>query len=304
MLSLKENDTGVPGGVYLCQVNEHVSCGACCGLYNVRDASRNTLAELLEYRTRRFSKTPRDVDAILGFAEEILGREPRMRPYPGFHHCPYIGLVGDGRSRVGCLLHPLADGNGGVDFRGLSYYGGLACRTYFCPACKALNPVYKQILRAVADDWHTYGLIVTETALVDAFFQELEKRLGRRLEPGDILGDGDREALIRRFIGIRRSWPFRARPEKLCNYFFEDRSYPRPPVDYGPVRGALVEPVDRSANGTSEGSAHAYGILFRELESTFASEKELAAATRIFDRLFDRLVKMIHTPPHKGPRGG
>jgi len=296
MPSLKENDTGAPGGVYLCQVNEHVSCGACCGLYNVADASRAALTEMLAYRTRRFSKTPRGMDAILGFAEEILGREPRQRPYPKFHHCPYIGLVGIGKSRVGCLLHPLADGNGGIDFRGLSYYGGLACRTYFCLACKTLNPVYKQVLRAVADDWHAYGLIITETVLVEAFFHELERRLGRPLEPGDVLGDNDSEALFRQFIGLRRSWPFRHRPEKLCNYFFEDRRYPRPSVHYGPAGKPLAQ--------LGNGSGHRYDRLFRELESSFASEEELAAAERIFDRLFDRLVIMIHRPRRKGPRGG
>ena len=297
MLSLKDNDTGVPGGVYLCQVNEHVSCGACCGLYNIADASRDTLAGLLEYRSRRFSEIQREIDAILGFAEEIHRRENQVRPYPEFHHCPYIGLVGEKQSRVGCLLHPLADGNAGIDFRGLSYYGGLACRIYFCPACKVLKPVYKQVLRAAADDWHAYGLIVTETALVEAFFQELERRLGRLLVPEDILDHDDRKALVRAFIGIRRSWPFRARPEKLCNYFFEDQRYPKPPLDHGSDGASIADLAD----GSSTASGHVYGTLFQELESSFASEKEIAAATRMFDHLFDRLVTTIHSPRRRGP---
>lgn len=33
-------DKTAPGGVYLCRVNENLSCGACCGLYNVPDLSR------------------------------------------------------------------------------------------------------------------------------------------------------------------------------------------------------------------------------------------------------------------------
>lgn len=300
MFSLKDNDTGAPGGVYLCQVNEHVSCGACCGLYNVSDASKNTLVDLLDYRTRRFSMIPRHVDAILGFAEEIHRRENQLRPYPEFHHCPYIGLVGEKHSRVGCLLHPMADGNAGIDFRGLSYYGGLACRIYFCPACKVLNPVYKRVLRATADDWHAYGLIVTETVLVEAFFQELERRLGRLLAPEDILGHDEREAQVCAFIKLRSSWPFKAHPEKLCNYFFEDQRYPKPPLDYGPT-GA---PPGYSSGGSSTAPVHLYGTLFQELESRFASEKEIAAATRMFDHLFERLVTMIHSPPRKGPRVG
>ncbi len=48
-------DDQVPGGVYLCQVSAQVSCGACCGLYNVADLSRENLTRMLERRTRCFS---------------------------------------------------------------------------------------------------------------------------------------------------------------------------------------------------------------------------------------------------------
>jgi hypothetical protein len=295
-MEMREIDAASPGGVYLCQVSQHVSCGACCGLYNTSAADRDALSFMLAFRTRRFSDIPREIDAILGFAEEVQAREPRNRPYPGFHHCPYIGMVGRDKSRVGCLLHPLADGNGGVDYRGLSYYGGMACRDYFCPACKSLKPVYKRILRGAADDWHGYGLIITETALVEAFFHEIENRLGRPLATGDILGHGEREALIRRLIGIRSSWPYRGVPGKLCNYFFEDRKYPKPTVDY--AQPGVPHPEPAAVTG------HRYHILFQELESAFASEQAMAAAAGIFDDLFGRLVRMIQTPRRKDLRGG
>ena len=58
----------VPGGVYLCQVSETVSCGACCGLYNVADPSRTALQTMLAKRTARFVRLPRNMDAILDFA--------------------------------------------------------------------------------------------------------------------------------------------------------------------------------------------------------------------------------------------
>lgn len=293
MSLLNEMDGGVPGGVYLCQVNESVSCGACCGLYNVARPDRNALAAMLAHRSRRFSGTPRSMEAILDFAAEIRTLEAAPGPYPEFHHCPYIGLVGERKSRVGCLLHPLADGNGGVDFRGLSYYGGMACRIYFCPACKTLSPAHKRVIRAVSDDWHAYGLIITETLLVETFFGGLERRLGRALDAGDILGHEGREDLIRRFIALRSDWPFRSSPEKLCNYFFEDRRYPRSPVDYGPAGG-----------GTDHPPQHPYDTLFRELESRFSCEAEMRSAARIFDDLFDEWVRLLDAPPRKGRRGG
>jgi hypothetical protein len=186
-------------------------------------------------------------------------------------------MVGREKSRVGCLLHPLADGNDGVDYRGISYYGGLACRTYFCPSCKCLKPDYKRILRAAADDWYAYGLIITETALVEAFFQELEHRLGRAIVSGDILGHGDREALIRRLIDIRRSWPYRAVPGRFGNYFFEDRKYPKPPLEID--EGAGIGPRCR--------------VILRELASAFSSREQLSAAVGILDDLFEALVNRI-----------
>jgi len=148
-LSAESNAVAVPGGVYLCQVDENVSCGACCGLYNCPDASRACLQERLTFRTERFREVPRNTDAIDAFQEQMERREPRQRPYPDFYHCPFLGLVGRQNSRVGCLLHPLADGNQGVDLRGLSFYGGLACRDYFCPSHRNLPPVYKAIIQSV-----------------------------------------------------------------------------------------------------------------------------------------------------------
>jgi hypothetical protein len=38
MKALNQIDRGVPGGVYLYQVGQSVSCRACCGLYNVKEA--------------------------------------------------------------------------------------------------------------------------------------------------------------------------------------------------------------------------------------------------------------------------
>lgn len=134
MLNHCEMDNSVPGGVYLCQINERVSCGACCGLYNVADVSSEGLTEILIRRTEAFERISRDVNSVLDFKKATDDGEPLAIPFPDFHHCPYLGLVGERHSRVGCLLHSQANGNNGVDFRGLSYYGGMACSIYFCPS--------------------------------------------------------------------------------------------------------------------------------------------------------------------------
>ncbi|GBC59843.1 hypothetical protein DENIS_0784 [Desulfonema ishimotonii] len=275
IFDLRDMDAAVPGGVYLCQAGEQISCGACCGLYNVADVSRETLTEMLRYRTETFATVPRDVDAILAFRAAIEARENQERPFPEFHHCPYIGLIGDNMSRVGCLLHPLADGNGGVDFRGLSFYGGMACRIYFCPTCREVPQVYKEIVRAVSDDWYSHGLIVTEARMITAFFEESERRAGRPLQQADITEVPMRVKAVREFLNLKSDWPFRpATSPAPSNYFFEDRLYPRPPVRYPTAN----QPPSR------------YDILFRELESVFESPDELRRAENLMDRLFDRLA--------------
>ncbi len=169
-------DPEIPGGVYLCQVSETVSCGACCGLYNVADLSRDGLSALLARRTRRFAgMTGRDLDAVLSFRKWVEDSEPQQRPFAEFHHCPYIGLIGRNLSRPGCLLHPL--GNNGIDLRGISDYGGFACRAYFCPTHDCLSADIKILIRKAARDWFEYGLMITEASLVQAVLDAAGIRL-------------------------------------------------------------------------------------------------------------------------------
>ncbi len=274
MNPLSETDRQTPGGVYLCQISETVSCGACCGLYNLADASRDHLHAMLTWRTETFVSVPREIDAIVGFGQQALDREPEEAPYPDFHHCPYIGLIGPERTRVGCLLHPLADGNSGVDYRGISYYGGMACRTYFCPACRRLPKRYKEIVRYVSTDWYDYGLLVTESRLLSALFQEAEQRIGRPLQLSAVHGEPERVAAVRSLLRLKMDWPFRFRPEKLVHYFFEDGQYIRP-LRYA---GGGFPPTP-------------YHTLFTELESTFPSHQSWQAAHRQMDRRLEEFKR-------------
>jgi len=272
-MNLKYLDDKTPGGVYLCQVNEHISCAACCGLYNVADPSRKALTEMLAFRSRAFASVPRTLEGILAFQKELESKECQDRPYPGFHHCPFIGLIGENLSRAGCLLHPMAAGNNGVDFRGLSYYGGMACRSYFCPACKELPQRYKQIVRAAAQDWYSFGLVATELGLLNAFFREMEKRLAKNINAEDIIGNERKLSLIRKFLDYRIYWPFGS-GATLCNYFFEDQMYRRSPVNYARA-GVNSSPYD---------------LIFRELESCFFSRDALHRAEKMLDDLFSRIT--------------
>ncbi|MCP4351822.1 MAG: hypothetical protein GY795_40690 [Desulfobacterales bacterium] len=280
MCYLIEMDKKVPGGTYLCQVNDQVSCGACCGLFNVSDVSQSVLTSMLMRRTEAFAKVPRNMDSILEFKEEIEAREIQVRPFPDFHHCPYIGLTGPNRSCVGCLLHPLASGNNGIDFRGLSYYGGVACRVYFCPTYHSLPKSYKEIIRKIATDWYLYGMVITEVNMLNAFFQETEKRLGYEITKEDFSWNGKSADIVREFLSLKIDWPFRASNTILCNYFFGDKLYPKPLFNYKAIGSSVSK----------------YDVILQELVSSFDSAEELHWAENILDQLFDRMIRSFEAP--------
>lgn len=270
-------DLTAPGGVYLCQVNRQVSCAACCGLYNVADAAYGPLVSMLSERTKDFAGVPRQADAIAAFG---LWAQTRCGtgPINDFHHCPFVGLIGEEHRRVGCLLHPHAGGNHGVDYRGLSHYGGMACRLYFCPAHSKLSAVVKTVVRESAVNWYEYGLMLSETKLLSEFFKALEERLGSPLTAADILNRTECRQIVGSMLRLKIDWPFRRRPDPgPCNYVFDDRLYPKPAVGYPPLT-TKVSPYD---------------ILLRELQSGFNTPAELEQAERMMADLIESLARCI-----------
>jgi len=278
---LKPPEPVVPGGVYLCQVNETVSCGACCGLYNRPDAMRGHLQELLSFRTAAFRQVARDMDAIDTFRLQMEQREQCARPYPDFYACPFLGLIGPDCSRPGCLLHPLADGNSGIDYRGLSFYGGLACRDYFCPTYRNLPAAHKEIVKTVCTDWYLYGLVITEERLLAAVFGEIESRLGRPLAPAEISASRPAQDALRELFGTKLAWPYHDPGwQGPGNYFFNDGLYLPSPIDYHRI-GA---------------QASAHDSILRELSSVFESAVQLAAAEDLIANLVSRVLSAVDAP--------
>jgi hypothetical protein len=271
----------VPGGVYLCQVTDTVSCSACCGLYNCAGASREQIHHLLAYRTEQFAGVARNADAIDDFRLNMERREQGARPYGDFYVCPFLGVIGPCRSRPGCLLHPLAYGNNGIDYRGLSFYGGLACRDYFCPSYRTLPAAHKTIVKTVCTDWHLYGLMITEERLLTALFGTIETRLGRPLAPAEVVDRRPAHDALAELFGLKLSWPHRGPGWRgPANYFFNDGLYPRDPIDYGRINAPP--------------SVH--DPLLRELDSSFASRCELIAAEALIETALDRLQRALASP--------
>ena len=267
---------------YLCQVGRRVSCAACCGLYNVRNLSAVGLKAMLVARTNAFDRVPRQEEAIEAFGRRQRGWAPEERPFPQFHHCPYVGLIGRGHRRVGCLLHPAVPGNAGRDWRTLSYYGAKACRTYFCPTSQQLGAEHQMIIRQGIDHWYLYGLMITEHRLWKAFFEQLEGRIGRRTTWSDFAHPRAR-ALLQAFAGQKINWPFRrAQAPGPCHFFFEDGHNPRPAVE----RMDAALPISP------------YEMIFREFESSFARDADMRQAERLVEGILDGLAAVISNEQH------
>jgi hypothetical protein len=264
--------------VYLCQVSERVSCGACCGLYNIPRLSRARLEDRLARRTQRFAEIARTEEGIEQYRHEIEGWTPEDRPFARFYHCPFLGLIGATRSRVGCLLHPTAPLNDGHDWRVLSYYGAKACRRYFCPASRALPSRWAQILRGLLDDWYAYGLIITEHRLLNAIGQILENRLGRPLRALDFKPRSPAAAGLQELVVLKLAWPHRDPSSPgPCHWVLESDHDRRPQVQWPGV--------------SRPGSP--YETLFRELESVFACPHDQERAEARLDRRFNRLLDLL-----------
>ncbi|MDJ0722697.1 MAG: hypothetical protein QNJ04_13775 [Desulfobacterales bacterium] len=263
---------------YLCQVSTRVSCGACCGLYNISNLAPGHLEALLTGRVEAFARIPRVAEAIEDFGRQQLGWTPVERPFPQFHHCPYVGLIGAKQTRVGCLLHPEVPGNQGRDWRELSYYGAKACQTYLCPTTERLPVGYREILRAGFDHWYLYGHAITEYRLWSAFFEELEQRIGRRVSRADFDQGSRARDHLQHFAALKLSWPFRrADAPGPCHFFFDDALYPRPGVERGDP--ALPDSP--------------FETIFQELESCFREEAELRRAEAAVARIIEALVATV-----------
>lgn len=224
MPTLPEDEL-VRGQVYLCQTGSRVSCGSCCGLYNMADLSRERLRAVLAERTELFAEVPRTVDAILAFEQQRMRAEDGP-PIADFHHCVFVGLIRDGGERVGCLLHPLASGNGGIDWRGLSFYGGAACKHFFCPSYDELEARFKRVAREVLDDWYEYGLIIPEHRFLQAALGAVESRLGLALDAAAVGPNGKRA--LAELLRLKLTWPYRDRGKPLALNFFSTRETARP----------------------------------------------------------------------------
>jgi hypothetical protein len=210
----------------LCRPDDQKSCAACCGLYNIPIATRPTLLKNLETRTILFRQIERSVEEIEKYEDLIRASGAVSRVDDAIHVCEFTGFLDEAFRIVGCLLHPSSPGNRGVDLRGLCHYGSMACKTFFCPAWEALDHRLRSILFDTIEDWHLYGLIITDVDFVRSLFGLVEERLGQEIEQGR-LSAGPARRIFQQMLSWKDSWPFgRLSSMRKSRYYFYGSGLP------------------------------------------------------------------------------
>ncbi|MFW5860742.1 MAG: hypothetical protein ACOCWZ_00710 [Spirochaetota bacterium] len=136
----------------LCQPEKNLGCCACCGIFNLRDISRENCDRFLQYFTGEYDHG-RYPDSDERAAVSCFGKGSGVRDFTS-HICPFQGYLSPGKP--GCLAHPLV--NHGDDGRHRSLFGSKICGEFLCPAHSILDTHMRQMLIDCAVDWYVYSV--------------------------------------------------------------------------------------------------------------------------------------------------
>jgi hypothetical protein len=115
--------------------------------------------------------------------------------------CPLLGFLDAAETRVGCLAHPRA--TGGADLRDCGVYDALTCDAFLCPSHAWLSPDEASLLdRALAGDFHLYGLVVTDVPFLRAVLAGVAARTGAKVELRH-LEQAPFRAALRRLLALK-----------------------------------------------------------------------------------------------------
>lgn len=131
----------------LCQPDSVKGCSVCCGLFNMRDTSRDALERFLKDGSSREK---------LYSNYEVYDEPPEVRDRFS-HICPYQGFLAKGKP--GCLIHPLSSG---IEGRDRSLFASPVCGKFLCPAYEILTDDEKSALIENVNDWYLYSTAIAD----------------------------------------------------------------------------------------------------------------------------------------------
>lgn len=257
---------------HLCQPDAGKSCGACCGLYNYADSSRESLILRLRRRTTLFRHADKSPEGLQTFSRMMQATEDTARRYEVIYCCEYLGFLDAEEKRVGCLLHPLQ--NGGVDHRGVSFYGRELCDGHFCPSYHYISGEEKLALLNIIADWYLFGLVITDIDLVKSYFQLISDGVYETPSP-ERFKDGLLREKALAFFDLKLSWPFRsADVHRLGKYYFDGSQY-------------MINHIDYEALGSERSR---FDRIFLSLTSDFPSREDLRQAEGLIQSHLDAFI--------------
>ena len=259
--------------LHLCQPDNTKSCGACCGLYNVEDHSRETLVSLLEQRTKLFFSSGETPDPVT-YRRQIQEMSVTPKLCETIHNCEFLGFVDREERRVGCMLHPVL--HQGRDLRTCSFYGAELCANHFCISYSSLTPVEQTAVICSLDDWHLYGLVLTDVDFVKAFFTHVQNRMGDTVRAEKLENEQVQRAL-RDYFALKGAWKFTSSGSRLGKYYFSQAEYRIARIDYEKNWDMRPSPFD---------------TIFVSLASAFNTEEEVLEAEAIIEEKIRRFIEV------------
>ena len=258
-------------GSHLCQPDACKSCGACCGLYNYQDNSREILIERLRRRTEIFAVLRGDPGQ---YRHEVSNFEG-AKLYETIYNCEFLGFVDEGHKRVGCLLHPQL--NNGTDLRGISFYGEDLCRQHLCPSYEKLTTAEKEVVIRLLDDWYLYGLCITDIDLIKSYLFHIQNAVGEEFIPAQLDTRPTLKRLMKEFFSWKEHWPFRRKEAlRFGKYYFLEGEYHIAHIDY---EGLDLDPSTYD------------GILI-SLASDFRDKAAVSAAERLVRKNIEGVIEL------------
>jgi len=224
----------------LCQL-AGASCGACCGLYNRADLSREAVVLDLRRSTQALAGLPRTAEAF----RDAATRRARDLPgplIPTIRVCPLLGFLDASEERIGCLAHPAL--TGGVDLRACGVYDALTCDAFLCPSHAQIREDEADVAARAADgDFYRYGLLVTDVPFLRAALSALRARTGFPVRPGHL-----DHLPFRRALGSLLALKVELAPGSE-GYFgaFQRRSPPGEPDEGGSPEGAILDQLGEAS---------------------------------------------------------
>ena len=165
-----------------CQT-KHNSCGACCGLHNLK-ISHSQLQSWFDITTTDFlSLNLKNTDSIIAFRKE---KEDLLSHYPTkestIYACPFLGWIDKIEHRIGCLLHPAGSPHPQIKLidnpQNFSFYGQNICQMYDCHSKEGnLNQRFLPYIQKTSglEDATTYTLFTANYNLLSIMHYIIDK---------------------------------------------------------------------------------------------------------------------------------